>query len=115
MSGNRMTNELMNQQPTDANFRADPYDVLRTLVVRALHRHINHSVFTRYDLVSTGPMVANTRAVPLGGNTFAKEVMARQFIHNSQRAFWDDRVSHWVLTDGLNNARGHVILALSAV
>jgi hypothetical protein len=82
MSGERMTVELMTVQPTVADFLDDPATVLWMLVVRALHRHVNHSVFATFDLRNTpnvGDTNPNTVRVPVvNGNRFDKGVMSRE-------------------------------------
>jgi hypothetical protein len=116
-SGERMTVDLMNAQPTVEDFLNDPATVLVMLVVRALHRHVNHSVFATFDLRST-PTVGNTnpntvRVPVVNGNRFDKGVMSRQFLHNSQRAYWSRTVSEWALEHALPAARCLIIVALS--
>ena len=117
MSGERMTVDLMNAQPTVEDFLDNPATVLRMLVVRALHRHVNHSVFATFDLQSTpndGNTNPNTARVPLvNGHRFHKGVMSRKFLHNSQRAYWSRTVSEWALQHALPAARCLIIVALS--
>ena len=92
-SGNRMTAELMNEEPTPQKFVQNPRGTLKQLVIRALHRYVNDTAFRTIDLVGTPENDPNAHGV--GGEVLTKREMALKFIHNSQRAFWDGRVSEW--------------------
>jgi len=117
VSGERMLDDLMNAQPNEQDFLNDPDTVLWTLVVRTLHRHVNHTVFATFDLRSTptdGDTNPNTVRVPNNdGHRFNKGVMSRQFLHNSQRSYWSQRISTWATTTALPAARCLIIVALS--
>jgi hypothetical protein len=113
MSGDRMMG--MNRHPGDGEFLQNPGPVLWTLVVRTIHRHINDRVFRAFDLVSTAPMDPRTLAVPALGNNFRKEDMSRQFLHNSQRAYWSENVTRWAILIALPVAQSDVIQALSVI
>lgn len=119
-SGQRMTTDLMNPYVTDAAYRArfieifrnDPKRALFVLVVRAIHRHVNDAVFKTFDLRSTA--VTDPNCVSRGGNVLSKKEMARLFLHNSQRAYWDPRVSNWAVEVALPAAQNAVLVALRA-
>ncbi|MFB1019341.1 MAG: hypothetical protein QMC37_03790, partial [Flavobacteriales bacterium] len=111
-SGLRMTPQLMNEEPGVGTFQANPEPTLRQLVIRAIHRHVNDLAFKTIDLVGNG--ANNPNAFSIGNNTLSKKQMSEQFIHNSQRAFWDHRVSQWAMAVGVPAARNAVQLTLIA-
>lgn len=104
-SGNRMTPQLMSSLPTENDYLAKPEAVLRQLVIRALHRFVDDFVLRTRELVNP--------ANPLTVDGFDKVVMSREFIHNSQRAFWKGEVSDWARVQVVPAARNAVVLALS--
>lgn len=110
-SGNRMTIDLMNAEPTVEHFLDKPDSVLKQLVIRALHRHVNDAAFKTIDLVGTPENNPNVHSV--GGEVLTKREMSRKFIHNSQRAFWNERVSQWGSTVGVPAALNAVTMALT--
>jgi hypothetical protein len=104
-SGNRMTAQLMSTLPTENDFVARPESVLRQLVIRALHRFVDDFVLRAIELVDP------TTAVTADG--FDKVALSREFIHNSQRAYWRRTVSEWARAQVVPAARNAVFLALS--
>lgn len=110
-SGNRMTPELMNEEPTPAKFIQDPRGTLKQLVIRALHRYVNDTAFRTIDLVGTPENDPNAHGV--GGEVLTKREMSRKFIHNSQRAYWDGRVSDWASNVAVPAAMNAVTVALT--
>ena len=103
-SGNRMTPQLMSSLPTENDYLAKPEAVLRQLVIRALHRFVDDFVLRTRELVNP--------ANPLTVDGFDKVTMSREFIHNSQRAFWKGEVSDWARAQVVPAARNAVFLAL---
>lgn len=126
-SGPRMTPQLMNTEPTTADFvnpHADPQrnvvndraDILLQLVVRTLHRYLNSQVFLFYDssrLGQQGEEDPNIRSI--GGNQISKKDMSRMFLHNSQRGYWHPRACQYALRTALPSARNAVLLALTDI
>ena len=49
----------------------------------------------------------------VGGEVLTKREMARKFIHNSQRAYWDGRVSDWASNVAVPAAMNAVTVALT--
>jgi len=117
-----MTPDLMSPYATDnehrarfeEQFRNDPKRALWTLVVRAIHRHINDAVFRTFDLQSTPQTDQNCLSVGVEGNVLSKKEMSKKFIHNSQRGFWDARVSRWAVVVAAPAAQNAILVALRA-
>jgi len=112
-SGDRMTPELMNQPETEDIFKEDPRAVLKMLVLRAVHRHVNNHVFATFDAQSTQP--TNPNALSVGRNVLTKGHMSRRFLHNSQRAFWSPEISVWAAHFAVPAAQNAVVVALAAL
>lgn len=117
-SGDRMTGALMNPYPTTQAyrerftelFRENPKRALFALITRAIHRHVNDAVFKTFDLRST--VNTDPDVVSRGGNVLTKREMSLQFLHNSQRAYWNPRVSNWGVDVALPAAYNAVLVAL---
>jgi hypothetical protein len=104
-SGNRMTPALMNPLPTPVEFAANPDSVLRQLVVRALHRYVDDFVLRAIELLNPAA------AVTVDG--LDKRQLSRQFLHNSQRAYWNLFVLNWARLQVVPVAQNAILLALS--
>lgn len=76
--------------PSAQDYAADAEAAVRTIVGRALHRHVNDTVFRAFPLLSTS---ADNDNVAQGG--FAKRAMGASFLHQSQRAYWSVDVLLW--------------------
>ena len=116
-SGDRMTIESMNRYPSrehhqrfDDMFRANAGPLLTGLVVRALHRWVNNMVFKNFDLVGTSVNDRHTFAI--NNPALDKADMSREFLHNSQRGYWDQKVLKWAREIALPQAIAAVTDAL---
>ena len=76
-------------KPTADDFERRKRTAIRNVIKRALHRHVNETVFWTFMLQSTPPQNAQT------SNGFNKEEMGRKFLHQSQRVLWSDGLLRW--------------------
>jgi hypothetical protein len=100
-----MTPQLMNRLPDENDFVQKPEQVLKELVVRALHRFVDDFVLKAIELVDP--------ATPRTADGIDKVVLSREFIHNSQRAYWRLNVLNWARVQVVPAARNEIFVALS--